>query len=189
MKIFIAAVLLFVTLASVAGCNRLKSMLTEEPRWKPVTEEPAAEKPTVEKPIPPSQERGDLLAYFNFLQRLTDVELGKEFRAVKQRYAGAADEDDRWRLIFLSILPGQPFSDRDYALELLRGRRVEKGPEHEPRAGLGRLLSLLLADQSELKRKLGEEKQRAEKLAQQLQELKEIETILSEREKKRPAAQ
>jgi predicted RNase H-like nuclease (RuvC/YqgF family) len=100
----------------------------------------------------------------------------------------APEEEDRWRLIFLSILPGQPFSDREYALELLRGSPPEPDSELAPRASLHRLLSLLLADQRELKRKLGEEKQRAEQLAQQLQELKEIEKILSEREKKRPVS-
>ncbi len=177
MKSIITALLLLVSVAAVTGCTMLKPLFSPEPNWKPVTEEP----------VPVPQENPDALAYFSYLQELTDVELGSEYRAVKQRYASSPNEEDRWRLIFLSILPGQPFSDREYTLELLRESRKQASAENEQRAGLGKLLRLLLADQRELNRKLVEEKQRAEKLAQQLQELKDIEKILSEREKKRPA--
>jgi hypothetical protein len=177
MKIIVAALLLLVFVAAGTGCNRLRPLLAPEPRWTPAAEE------TVLVP----QEKQDVLAYFNYIEALSEAELGGEFGVVKQRFASTHDEEDRWRLIFLSILPGQPFSDRDYAFELLRGSKPEPSPEIAPRASLGRLLSMLLADQRELKRKLSEEKQRAEQLAQQMQELKEIEKILSEREKKRPA--
>lgn len=185
MKIFVAALLLMVSVAAVTGCGRLKPLLfPEEPRWKPAVEEPAASTVMVPQVAP---QRLEVLAYFNNLQDLTDVELEREYCAVSKRYASASKEDDRWRLIFLSILPRRSFSNRAYALELLRGIRQGAGVENESRIALGRLLSLLLADQRELECKLGEEQLRAEKLAQQMQELKDIEKILSEREKTRPA--
>ncbi len=177
MKLFIG-ILLLVFLAAGAGCSRLKLLLPSESRWTPAAKEP----------IPIPQEQQDVLAYYTYLQGLTGADLDGEFRVVKQRYASFPNDEDRWRLIFLSIQPGQSFSNREYALELLRGLQPEPGSDKASRKSLGELLSLLLTDQRELKRNLREEKQRAEQLAQQLQELKEIENILSEREKNRPAA-
>jgi hypothetical protein len=184
MKHLCAALLLLLGLAAVTGCTELKTLITPEPRWRPAAEDPALPASTAI-----SQEDRYFLVYFNFLQQLTDAELIKEFRIVKERFGRSADEEDRWRLIFLSILPGQPFSDRDYALELLRGSQADAGAGPEARAGLGKLLRLLLAEQAELRGKLSAEKERAGILARQLQELKEIENILSERDKNRPAAQ
>ncbi len=178
MRNIIAALLLLISVAAGTGCGKLTPLLAPEPRWTPAVEAPVLVLP----------EKQDVLAYFNDLQGLSESELDREFNFVKERYASAPDEEGRWRLILLTLLPGQTFTDRDYALELLHGngQQVDVANEHLP--GLGRLLRLLLEDHRELKRRLGEENERAEKLAQQLQELKEIEKILSERDKKRPAA-
>lgn len=172
------------TLTVLCGCQRLRPLVPPDPHWKPVFEEPA---PVAKMPqeVPKNP---DPLVYFNYIQSMTDSEQQKEFKNVKSRFAKSEDEEDRWRLIFLSLLPGQPFSDPDYALELLRGRKKGKDPTTDFRTGLGNLLSPLLADQNKLRNRLSEETQRAEKLAQQLRELKEIETILGEREKGRPAS-
>lgn len=159
-------------------------MVPPDPHWKPVFEEP----PPVEEPPQEVQKTPDPLVYFNYIQGMTDSEQQKEFKTVKGRFAKTNDEEDRWRLIFLSLLPGHPFSDSDYALELLHDRKQAEDPATDFRTGLGNLLTQLLADHNKLRNRLTEEKHRTEKLARQLRELKEIETILGEREKGRPAS-
>jgi hypothetical protein len=192
MKRLALLVLLGILLVALTGCGRFRLLAVPKTDWKPVVEEspaPPPEAPPVAKLPAAPRKSFDPLAYFTHARGLTDVEQQKEFKVVKQRFAKSAGDDDRWRLILLSLLPGQPFSDREYAVELLHGRKQSGGGADDSRNGLAKLLGLLLSDQRELERKLTEEKQQAETLRRQLEELKEIETILGEREKTRPAGQ
>lgn len=184
-----SCLLLGMTLVALAGCHRPRPLTTPEPHWKPVFEEPAPPPALAPEPPPEPKKTPDPLAYFNYLQGMSDAEQQKEFKKVKRRFAKTAEEEDRWRLIFLSTLPGQSFSDSEQALELLRNRKAPDDPMIDFRSGLSKLLIQLLTDQNKCKARLLEERHRAEKLAQQLRELKEIETILGEREKSRPASQ
>jgi hypothetical protein len=158
----------------VAGCTRLQLLPGAQPRSKIASEEP------VRIPL----ETCKMTFYFSYLQTLTNVKLEREFDAIEKRFAATADEDDRWRLILFSLLPGQSFSNREDALDLLHGRGQEVSSDNGSQGALGRILVMLLVEQQELERKFNAEKERADKLVKQLDELKEIEKILSERDKK-----
>lgn len=181
------ALLLFgVTLLALGGCARVRLIPVEEPRWKAVPEEvveSAEVQPKVEKPRPVFEP----LTYLDILRRMSDAQRAKEYDIVDKRFARSSGEDDRWRLIFLSLWPDRPFSDRDRARKLLAGRSARA---NDPRRGLALVLEGVLEGvmrDEECARKLAAEMTRAETLHRQLEELKKIETILGEREKLRPA--
>ena len=170
-------------LLALGGCGRVRLIPVEEPGWKAVPEgvaESVEEKPKEDSP-PPAFEP---LTYLDILRRMTDAQRAKEYDVVDKRFTRRTGEDDRWRLIFLSLWPEQPFSDPRRARQLLAER---SGRTNDPRFGLGLLLQGVLAEDAACARKLAAEKARADTLHRQLEELKKIETILGEREKLRPA--
>ncbi|MDY0267766.1 hypothetical protein [Trichloromonas sp.] len=170
-------------LLALGGCARVRLIPVEEPRWKAIPsteEEDVKAKPQVERPCPAFEP----LTYLDILRRMNDAQLGKEYQIVRNRFDRKPGEDDRWRLIFLSLWPDRPFTDRKRALKLL-GERKERA--NDPLRGLAVLLEGMLEREGECERKLAAEKSRAETLHRQLEELKKIETILGEREKLRPA--
>lgn len=169
-----------VLLLTVSGCTRLRLLVTEPPHWKVAGEEPVSAPHETLKEL-------ELTAYFSYLLALSEDERDQEALAVRERFAASAKEEDRWRLIFLNLLPGQSLPTRQDALALLQGRGTSSALESDSLVALGQLLSMLLAEQRDLERKWSLEKERTNKLAKQLNELKEIEKILSDRDKKRPA--
>jgi len=184
MNRWFALLLLGVTLLALGGCARVRLIPVEEPRWKAVPEEvveSAEVQPKVEKPRPVFEP----LTYLDILRRMSDSQRAKEYDIVDKRFARSSGEDDRWRLIFLSLWPDQPFSDQERARQLLAGRGARA---NDPRRGLALVLEGVLVGDEECARKLAAEKTRAETLHRQLEELKKIETILGEREKLRPTS-
>lgn len=179
-------------LLALGGCGRVRLIPVEEPRWKAVPEEvveSAEVQPKVEKPRPVFEP----LTYLDILRRMSDAQRAKEYDIVNKRFARSSGEDDRWRLMFLSLWPDQPFSDREQARKLLAGRSARA---NDPRHGLALVLEGVLEGVVEgvvrdekCARKLAAEKTRSEILHRQLEELKNIETILGEREKLRPNGQ
>jgi len=168
---------------ALGGCGRVRLIPVEEPGWKAVREEETQSpevKPKVEKPRPVFEP----LTYLDILRRMSDAQRAKEYDIVNKRFARSSGEDDRWRLIFLSLWPDQPFSDRRQARQWLAGRDDRA---NDPRRGLALMLEGMLKGEGECARELAAEKSRADTLHRQLEELKKIETILGEREKLRPA--
>ncbi|TRO81191.1 hypothetical protein [Trichloromonas acetexigens] len=187
MNRWLVLLLLGVTFLALSGCGRVRLLPVEEPRWRAATEgevEVAAVPPKVKKPRPVFEP----LTYLDILRRMSDTQRAKEYDIVKKRFARSSEEDDRWRLIFLSLWPDQPFSDREQARKLLAERSDRA---NDPRRGLALVLEGVLDGAVErdedCARELAAEKTRAETLHRQLEELKKIETILGEREKLRPA--
>lgn len=187
MNRWLVLLLLGITLLALGGCGRIRLIPVEEPGWIAVPEEvveSAAVQPKVEKPRPVFEP----LTYLDILRRMSDTQRAKEYDIVKKRFARSSEEDDRWRLIFLSLWPDQPFSDREQARKLLAERSDRA---NDPRRGLALVLEGVLDGAVErdedCARELAAEKTRAETLHRQLEELKKIETILGEREKLRPA--
>jgi len=175
-------------LLALGGCGRVRLIPVEEPRWKAVPEgvvESATVQPKVEKPRPVFEP----LTYLDILRRMSVAQRAKEYDIVNKRFARSSGEDDRWRLIFLSLWPDRPFSDRDQARQLLAER---KDRTNDPRLGLALVLEGVLEGavvrDEDCARELAAEKTRAETLHRQLEELKKIETILGEREKLRPTS-
>jgi hypothetical protein len=179
---FVLLLLGGVLLAS-SGCGRVRLIPVEEPGWKaaPEGQEESVEvKPKMERPRPVFEP----LTYLDILRRMSDTQRAKEYDIVSKRFARSSAEDDRWRLIFLSLWPDRPFPDREQARKLLAERSDRA---NDPRHGLALVLEGMLVGDEECARKLVAEKSRAETLHRQLEELKKIETILGEREKLRPA--
>lgn len=184
MNRWLVLLLMGVTLLALSGCGRVRLIPVEEPRWKAAPEgvvESAEVKPKVEKPRPVFEP----LTYLDILRRMSDAQRVKEYDIVKKRFARNSGEDDRWRLIFLSLWPDQPFTDREQARQLLAERSARA---NDPRLGLALVLEGVLVGDEVCARKLAAEKTRAETLNRQLEELKKIETILGEREKLRPTS-
>jgi hypothetical protein len=177
MNRFVMFLLLLILTLSFAGCARLQTLLGNPPRWK------VASGPDTGK----NWQRLEPVIYFSYLQTLPEPELEEKYQAVKERFDAGGNEDDRWRLIFFSLLPGHGFSDSDYALRLLQERRQDSTAEYESQRALAELLTMLLQERRDLDGKWKAEKERADRWAKQLKELKEIEEILSERNKKYPA--
>jgi hypothetical protein len=171
-------------LLALSGCGRVRLIPVEEPRWKAAPEDEVERtqvKPKGENPRPVFEP----LTYLDILRRMSDAQRAKEYDIVDKRFARSSGEDDRWRLIFLSLWPDRPFSDRDRARKLLAGRGDRA---NDPRRGLALVLEGVLMGDKECARKLAAEQTRADTLHRQLEELKKIETILGEREKLRPTS-
>lgn len=162
---------------NLAGCSWWQALMGEPSHWKVASEQ------TVGK----NRQQLDPVTYFGFLRTLPGTELEANYPVVKERFAADGNDDDRWRLVFFSLLPGYSFSDWNYALKLLQQRPQGEDVEDDPQRMLAELLTLVLLDRQDLDGKWKTEKERADKLAKQLQELQEIEEILSERNKKYPA--
>jgi transposase len=127
----------------------------------------------------------DILIYFQYIQGLPPRDLVKEYDRAWTDFESNKNDFDRFRLVCLSILPEESFTDRVYALKLLQdysSNLIEK----DGLGGLAKLLNLLISEQQGIQGQLCEEQEHARTLARQLKELKDIEKILSEREKSDP---
>lgn len=157
------------------------------------------------------QERRTLTAYYYYIQMFSQDELKNEYDLVLAFFEKDNGDDDRLRLIFLSLLPETPFSNPGYASELLAGfRGVDFGGRPDI-LGLLKVLDTLVSEQiktgqklaqtqehfgtlrrnriesrDELKNltlKLEKEQKQNKILLRQLRELKNIEEIITDREK------
>ena len=180
----------------------------------PRSSEPAAVVQPVDQPKSicfAKQERRALAAYYYYIQMFSQDELKNEYDLVLAFFEKDNGDDDRLRLIFLSLLPETPFSDTEYASELLAGfRGVDFGGRPDI-LGLIKVLDTLVSEQIKTGRKLAqaqehfetlrrsriesrealknltlklEKEQKQNKiLLRQLRELKNIEEIITDREK------
>ena len=157
------------------------------------------------------QERRALAAYYYYIQMFSQDELKNEYDLVLAWFEKDNGDDDRLRLIFLSLLPETPFSDTEYASELLAGFRGVNFGGRPDILGLIKVLDTLVSEQIKTGRKLAqaqehfetlrrsriesrealknltlklEKEQKQNKiLLRQLRELKNIEEIITDREK------
>ncbi len=123
-----------------------------------------------------------VLGYLKHFQGLSEARQTQEFERVKVDYKKSGSFYDRFRLASIALLPNRPFSDPALVVKLLKETPKDKQLEDGLR-GLQVLFTLLAEQQQGLERKLADERTKAETLARQLKELKDIEKILSEREK------
>ena len=138
-------------------------------------------------------------------------ELKNEYDLVLAFFKKDNGDDDRLRLIFLSLLPETPFSDPEYASELLAGFRGVNFGGRPDILGLIKVLDTLISEQiktgkklaqtqehfetlrrsriesrdalKNLTQKLEKEQKQNKILLRQLRELKNIEEIITDREK------
>ena len=132
----------------------------------------------------PKSDVHEILAYFQYLQELPANELALEYRQARRAFEKKPENYDRFRLICMSLLPDQRFTDRAYALKLLNDFEKTSPRAKADLTRFAGLLKLLLVQQQDLHKELLAEKEKADVLARQLKELKDIEKILSERELK-----
>lgn len=132
----------------------------------------------------PKSDVHEILAYFQYLQELPANELALEYRQARRSFEKKPENYDRFRLICMSLLPNQRFTDRAYALKLLNDFEKTSPRAKADLTRFAGLLKLLLVQQQDLHKELLAEKEKADVLARQLKELKDIEKILSERELK-----
>lgn len=140
----------------------------------------------------------DLLIYFHLVQGMTAPQQEKEFNQAKIDFSKGGRAEDRMRLALLSLLPGRSAAERGQALKLAEEYLADSGREKTSLDGLPLLLKQLLSEQRTLQRQLTAEKERGDGLARQLNEqkiqlgelknqldeLKKIEKIISDRERK-----
>lgn len=132
----------------------------------------------------PKSDVHEILAYFQYLQELPANELALEYSQARRAFEKKPENYDRFRLICMSLLPNQRFTDRAYALKLLNDFEKTSPRAKADLTRFAGLLKLLLVQQQDLNKELLAEKEKADVLARQLKELKDIEKILSERELK-----
>lgn len=140
----------------------------------------------------------DLLIYFHLVQGMAATQQEKEFDQAKTDFSKGGRAEDRLRLALLSLLPGRSAAERGQALRLAEEYLADSGREKTSLDGLPLLLKQLLSEQRTLQRQLTAEKERGDGLARQLNEqkiqlgelknqldeLKKIEKIISDRERK-----
>ncbi len=160
--------------------------VTDQPATATDTKPPAQEEPpaVVVRPPTPKSDVHEILAYFQYLQELPANELALEYRQARRAFEKNSSNYDRFRLICMSILPDQRFTDRAYALKLINDFERTSPRAKADLTRLASLLKLLLMQQQDLHKELLSEREKADVLARQLKELKDIEKILSERELK-----
>ena len=157
------------------------------------------------------QEHRALAAYYYYIQMFSQDELKNEYDLVLASFEKDNGDDDRLRLIFLSLLPETPFGDTEYAYELLAGFRGMDFGGRPDILGLIKVLDTLVSEQIKTGRKLAQaqeyfetlrrgkiesrdalksltlklekEKKQNKILLRQLRELKNIEEIITDREK------
>ncbi|MEA2085136.1 MAG: hypothetical protein U9O82_13045 [Thermodesulfobacteriota bacterium] len=157
------------------------------------------------------QERRALAAYYYYIQKFSQDELKNEYDLVLASFERNGGDNDRLRLIFLSLLPETPFSDTGYASELLTGFRGRDFGGRPDILGLIKVLDTLASEQIKTRQdlaqgreriktlrrsrmesrelvknltlKLEKEQKQNKILLRQLRELKNIEEIITDREK------
>ncbi|BCR05866.1 hypothetical protein DESUT3_29350 [Desulfuromonas versatilis] len=157
----------------------------ENDKARPVVVESPAPATASAAPLVAISEVEGILAYFNRFQELPVAEQKREYGQLKAEFEQSGDSYDRLRLVCMSLLPGKPFSNREYATKLLQGALRGSAADDDGFKGLAILLTLMVGQHQDLQQALAAEKERAETLARQLKELKDIEKILSDREKQR----
>lgn len=151
--------------AALAGCGVLPGLENQEPA--PWTQAGARR---------PASDVDNLLAYFQFIRKVSSAELGKEHEAARQAFQSSRTEFDRVRLAMLLALPGTPVTDEPRALELLEP--VAKSPGGK----LSGLAALLAANLQERKRL----DTNAQGLQQKLDALMLLERDMIERKRRGP---
>ena len=111
-----------------AGCGILPGLENQEPAPEQsaaeqgAAPEQAGEAPAL-KPKPEARrqhsEVDDLLAYFQYVRKLSAAELGREHDTVRQAFLYSRTDFDRMRLAVLLSLPATAVTDEQRALELL----------------------------------------------------------------------
>jgi len=180
----------------------------------PRSSEPAAVDQQADQPKSicfAKQERHALTAYYYYIQLFSKDELKNEYDLVLAYFKKNNSDDDRLRLIFLSLLPETPYSDTEYASELLAGFQGVNFGGRPDILGLIKVLDTLVSEQNKtglkltqtrkhfetlrrsriesrdvlknLTLKLEKEQKQNKILLRQLRELKNIEEIITDREK------
>jgi hypothetical protein len=131
------------------------------------------------------------LDYADRIPGLTAAELESEHQTTQKAFAEKGRPCDRFRLVFQLLAPEAKFRDEARAVKLL-GEYLETTPASD--GGFRPLAKLLVANirrqwelegrARDLGRRVADEKARADALNRQLDELKEIERILNERQKR-----
>ncbi len=121
------------------------------------------------------------LAFLASFRELSATEQEKELARLTSAAQPGGSFADRLQLALLLSQPGYTFTDQEKALRLL-GLNKAEDPADQGLEGLAELLIDLLNRQQELQQQLAEETQRSEGLAQQLNDLRDIENIIRQRE-------
>ncbi|PLX86500.1 MAG: hypothetical protein C0617_00890 [Desulfuromonas sp.] len=162
----------------------------------------------VEKAAPAPSGAEEVLIFLQYVQGLPAQEQAREYDRYRASFEENGAPGDRLILACLALLPGKSFSDREYSLQLLEGYPGGGSVEKDGMDGLAGLLVLLAADHlradaervrfkrqnrvlieklgslDELERTLEQEREHTRELSRQLKELKAIEDILTDRERR-----
>ena len=175
-------------IATLGGCAKIDDYydrhIRPAPEAKPVQIEKEADRaPPVKVRSEPSAAE-EALAYLAFFRQLPDAEQQIELARLRDSLQSDGTADDRVRLALILAQPGNSFADQKKSLKLIAAY-LKDSSEDPAEQGLGelvRLMSGLLSRQQELQQQLREEKDRSEALAQQLNDLRDIENIIRQRE-------
>ena len=143
-----------------------------------------------------SEDVAGLVQYWADLQRLPESQLKEEYQCVSQQFQDRPHAFNRLRLVHLLLVPDAPFADNDQALELLRQYVKQPNAVIGEYGNYARLLLSCMEQRerereqrADLEQQLAGERERRttvqeklKELQQQLEEMKDIEKTLNERE-------
>lgn len=173
-------------LAALSGCAKMEDFYDRHVGQSPKADsEQTAQsvKPRVEVRTKPAA-ADEVLAYLTFFRQLPSPEQKIEVARLRDSLQNADIPEDRLRLALVLAQPGSSLADREKALALI-AEHLKDNPGNSKDPGLdelARLLAVMLNRQQELQQQLQEEQKKSEALAQQLNELRNIENIIRQRE-------
>ncbi|MDO3376921.1 hypothetical protein [Geoalkalibacter halelectricus] len=185
---WVSVLLLCLVLATgLGGCvaihEHLSGWMAEtEAEAEPVAEiaeEPFAE---ISEPLPPRRlEARDVLDFLAAFQDMDADLQAEEYLRLARRYETNPEDKERLQLAAVMLIPGRGFSNAHRGRELLQ-EHLKNSPGSEDLDALARLLIGLVAEREKVETLLARERQNSETLARQLNELRNIETIMRQRE-------
>jgi hypothetical protein len=152
-----ATAAVFIMLAGgVSGCAYVKSPST------PAAPGPSAH--VIPAEVRSSDTLESLLHYGELLYSMPAESVGREYAAVKRRFASDASAPNHIRLALLLSCRGSSVRDDARAREHLREVLRDAGPDWRPYHDLARFLLSMLDDRQRLESALADERQKLEKL-------------------------
>lgn len=188
MRLFIY-LLAFSLLILFAGCTTLKDLfpskryeLAEDSASSDVpkrSEEPLAEPQVF---LVPQITAADQVLYFLArFQALPPAQQAEEYRRIVKLYEANGAAIVRFQLASALLTPGKNFSNALRGRQLLQ-EYLDKPSGEKDLVALAGLLVAMVDEREKLERQLAREKENSETLARQLNELRNIENIMRQRE-------
>ncbi|KIH76467.1 hypothetical protein SAMN05660860_01561 [Geoalkalibacter ferrihydriticus] len=183
----VVSLLIMMLVMPAGGCTLVQDSLPRwsqeaEPLLEPVASDAEDPSEVMDGPVSAkSVTASDILIYLAEFQKLDSAPQAEEYLSLTRLYEAHPGERERFQLATVLLIPGKGFSNAHKGRELLQGYLTESQKSEDLQA-LAKLLVAQVAEREKVETLLAREKETAATLARQLNELRNIETIMRQRE-------